>query len=187
MPWYQSQQGFVGHVLGGWGLNNIINWHGGFPWEPYCSNSSFPSGTCDYNEDGVSNDRPNVLPFIGNHASSARSAFEGGVGHLNASAFLACNVSPNTKCANWTGPYDGNMGRNAFRGPSFADIDLSLFKNIKATERVNFQFRAEAFNIANRVNLYLPNMRLGQSAGLFGNSSQAYPARQIQFALKMLF
>ena len=72
--------------------------------------------------------------------------------------------------------------RNTFRGPSFADIDLSLFKNIKATERFNFQFRAEAFNIANRVNLYLPNMRLGQSSSLFdhvlpGVSVTADPVR----------
>jgi hypothetical protein len=79
------------------------------------------------------------------------------------------------------------MGRNALRGPSYFDIDLSFFKNIKATEKVNLQFRAEAFNIANRVNLYLPNMRLGQDASQFGDSSQAYPARQIQFALKLMF
>jgi hypothetical protein len=189
LPWYQSQKGFTGHLLGGWGLNNIITWHSGFPWEPYCSNSSFPSGTCDFNQDGVSNDRPNQLSS-GFRASNARSAFEGGAGHLTASMFLACSVSPDSLAAcpsTYKGPYDGNMARNAFRGPTFADIDLSLFKNIKASERVNLQFRAEAFNIANRVNLYLPNMRLGQSAGLFGTSSQAYPAREIQFALKMIF
>ena len=58
--------------------------------------------------------------------------------------------------------------------PTFADVDISLFKNIKVSERVNFQFRAEAFNILNRTNLYLPNMRLGQATSLFGESSQAY-------------
>jgi hypothetical protein len=187
MPWLQSQRGLVGHVLGGWSLNNIITWRAGFPWTPYCSDSSFPSGTCDYNRDGVSNDRPNAIPSVGNRASNSRSAFEGGAGHLNASSFLACSVSPGPKCENYAGPFDGKLGRNTFLGPTFADIDLSLFKNIKATERVNFQFRAEAFNLANRVNLYMPNMRLGQSAGLFDLSSQAFPARQIQFALKMIF
>ncbi|MDR3677760.1 MAG: TonB-dependent receptor, partial [Acidobacteriota bacterium] len=187
MPWLQSQRGLVGHVLGGWSLNNIITWRAGFPWTPYCSDSSFPSSTCDYNRDGVSNDRPNAIPSVGNRASNSRSAFEGGAGHLNASAFLACSVSPGPKCENYAGPFDGKLGRNTFLGPTFADIDLSLFKNIKATERVNIQFRAEAFNLANRVNLYMPNMRLGQSAGLFDLSSQAFPARQIQFALKMIF
>ncbi len=187
MPWYQSQRGFVGHALGGWSVNNIISWHSGFPWEPYCSDSSFPSSSCDYNLDGVSNDRPNN-PGI--HPSNARSAFEGGVGRLTTSIFTDCSVSPGSKCfASGVTPipFDGNLGRNSYRGPTFADIDLSMFKNFKLSERVNLQFRAEAFNIANRVNLYLPNMRLGQAASLFGTSSQAYPAREIQFALKMLF
>ena len=131
MPWLQSQQGLVGHVLGGWSVNNIITWRAGFPWTPYCSDSSFPSGTCDYNQDGVSNDRPNT-PSFGNHASNARSAFEGGAGHMTAGMFTACSVSPSPSstlaCTNWTGPYDGNLGRNTFRGPTFADIDLSLFQ-----------------------------------------------------------
>ena len=185
MPWYQNQEGFVGHVLGGWSANNIISWHAGFSWTPYCSDSSFPSGTCDFNQDGVSNDRPNT-PSFGNHASNARSAFEGGAEHMTASMFLDCSVSPGPSCDNAV-PFDGNLGRNTFRGPTYADIDLSFFKNIKASERVSLQFRAEAFNIANRVNLHLPNMRLGQNATEFGLSSQAFPARQIQFALKMLF
>ena len=88
LPWLQSQRGIAGHALGGWQINNIISWRTGFPWEPYCSNSSFPSGTCDFNQDGVSNDRPNELPFQGNHVSSARSAFEGGIGHISASNYL---------------------------------------------------------------------------------------------------
>ena len=184
MPWYQSQQGLVGHVLGGWSVNNIINWHSGFPWTPYCSDSGFPSGSCDDNQDGVSNDRPNN-PGI--HPSNARSAFEGGAGHLTASVFTDCSVTPGPKCSNYAGPFDGNLGRNPYRGPTFADIDLSFFKNFKVKERVNLQFRAEAFNIANRVNLFLPNMRLGQATSLFDTSSQAYPAREIQFALKMMF
>jgi len=183
LPWLQSQKGFAGHVLGGWSVNNIITWRSGFPWTPYCSDSSFPSGTCDFNQDGVSNDRPNN-PGI--HPSNSRSAFEGGVGHVTASMFLDCSVSPGPKCPNPVA-FDGNLGRNPYRGPTFADIDLSMFKNFKVSERVTFQFRAEAFNIANRVNLYLPNMRLGQNSTQFGLASQAYPARQIQFALKMLF
>ena len=80
---------------------------------------------------------------------------------MTASMFLDCTVSPGPSCSNTPGPFNGNLGRNTFRGPSFADIDLSLFKTIKVSDRVNFQFRAEAFNIANRTNLYMPNMRLG--------------------------
>ena len=43
----------------------------------------------------------------------------------------------------------GNVGRNTFYGPNAFTSDLSLLKNFKFTERVNFQFRVEGFNIFN--------------------------------------
>jgi hypothetical protein len=79
------------------------------------------------------------------------------------------------------------LGRNTFRGPGFEDFDLSLFKNIKVTERVNFQFRAEAFNIFNHPDLQQPSATFGAAVSQFGFATAAYPARQLQFALKMSF
>ena len=34
--------------------------------------------------------------------------------------------------------------------------DTSIFKNIRITERVNMEFRAEAFNVLNHTNFQLP-------------------------------
>ena len=48
-------------------------------------------------------------------------------------------------------------GRNAFTGPRFFNSDISLFKNFAITERVGAQFRFEAFNVFNHVNLGHPN------------------------------
>ncbi|HEY6770395.1 MAG TPA: TonB-dependent receptor [Candidatus Sulfotelmatobacter sp.] len=47
----------------------------------------------------------------------------------------------------------GTLRRNQIYGPSFSDVDLSVFKNIPITERVKAQFRIEMFNTFNRVNL----------------------------------
>jgi hypothetical protein len=47
------------------------------------------------------------------------------------------------------------------------------------------QFRAEVFNLFNRVNLQRPNGNMAQ--GTFGRSTQAFAAREIQFALKYIF
>jgi hypothetical protein len=47
----------------------------------------------------------------------------------------------------------GNLGRNAFTGPGFADVDLSVIKNIPVTERLRVQLKAEMFNLFNRRNL----------------------------------
>ncbi len=192
LPWMQDQKGFAGHVLGGWQANTILQIHGGFPWTPYCTifSGEFP---CDFNEDGVSNDRPNQ-PGFGNHAANiSNKAFEANNPNLNLNpdAFV-CNSSdmiagctpPNTT-PGFT-PFDGNLGRNTFRGPNFREVDLSLFKNIKASERLNFQFRAEGFNIFNRTNLYQPANQL-YTTSTFGLAQSAYFPRQIQFALKMMW
>lgn len=192
LPWMASQKGFAGHLLGGWQANTILSIHGGFPWTPYCSIVPFEV-PCDFNMDGVSNDRPNQ-PAFGNHAlNTSNAAFEADHPslNLNPDAFL-CNPSdfiagcspPNTTPG--FVPFDGNLGRNTFRGPNLREVDLSLFKNIKVTERVNFQFRAEGFNIFNRTNLYQPLNQLYSNSN-FGLSPSAFFPREIQFALKMLW
>ena len=194
LPWYQSQTGAVAHLLGGWQANGVIQIHGGFPWTPYCSNSSFPSGACDWNRDGVSNDRPNAPSFGSHNPNTNNAAFEANNPSVNLIAGdLLCGAAGAAAVAGCTPPssagnaFDGNLGRNTFRGPNFREVDFSLFKNIKLTESKNIQFRAEGFNIFNRTNLQQPSSRLGQSAGQFGLAQQAYFPREIQFGLKLLF
>ena len=85
----------------------------------------------------------------------------------------------------------GTLGRGVYNGPGLADVDLSLFKRIAVTERVNLQFRAECFNIQNRANFATPNAVVfssganSPSAGLI--SSTVTPSRQFQFGLKLIF
>lgn len=45
-----------------------------------------------------------------------------------------------------------NLARNKFTGPGYGDVDLSFIKNFRITERVKFQFRADYFNLLNRIN-----------------------------------
>src|SRR5205807_5222002 len=47
----------------------------------------------------------------------------------------------------------GNLSRNRLVGPGFADVDLSVIKNISVAERAKVQLRAEIFNVFNRINL----------------------------------
>ena len=54
---------------------------------------------------------------------------------------------------------DGNLGRNTYEGPGFANLDFSLFKNFKIpqiNEQSMLQLRFEFFNMFNRVNFYQP-------------------------------
>jgi outer membrane receptor protein involved in Fe transport len=79
----------------------------------------------------------------------------------------------------------GNLGRNAFRAPNFEQWDLGVNKTFSIREKVRMQFRSEFFNVLNHTNFGFPNQTSTSSA--FGTITTAYPARQIQFALKLMY
>src|SRR5207244_4122101 len=86
--------------------------------------------------------------------------------------------------------------RGRFTGPGFYNLDMSLFKRIPLKEKLNLQFRAEAFNILNHANFNSPiagNVVFDTSdrskyAGTAGAITEtANRERQIQFALRLEF
>jgi hypothetical protein len=59
------------------------------------------------------------------------------------------------------GPFPANMSaRNAFRGPGAWNVDMSVGKKFKFTERVGLEFRAEGFNVFNHHNYYVNTTNL---------------------------
>jgi hypothetical protein len=94
----------------------------------------------------------------------------------------------------------GTLPRNFLRGPSYINLDMALSKTTAITERVNLEFRAEFFNIANHANFLNPNVvnsyqgfLTGSGSGtnpnsnLFGQITSTYDPRIIQLALRLSF
>ena len=88
--------------------------------------------------------------------------------------------------------YFGNLGYNTLTAPGLATFDFSVLKNLKVSESKRLQFRAEFFNLFNRVNFALPGDSPFLSSG--ARNPQAgkitatrTTARQIQFGLKFIF
>jgi hypothetical protein len=80
----------------------------------------------------------------------------------------------------------GNEYVGAVTGPGITNIDFSLAKNTAITERVNLQFRAEAFNLANHTILGDPDTTFGVPS--FGSiSSTRLDNREMQFSLRLVF
>jgi hypothetical protein len=65
----------------------------------------------------------------------------------------------------------GNTGRNAFYGPGLIDVDTSLAKTFKITERIGFSLRGDFFNVLNHTNFALRSANRTESSGTFGQIS----------------
>jgi hypothetical protein len=71
-------------------------------------------------------------------------------------------------------------------GPGYENVDAAVLKDFRVTESSGFQFRAEAFNLLNHVNLSNPNGSLSAGAN-FGRITSDVSPRLLQLALKFHF
>jgi hypothetical protein len=100
----------------------------------------------------------------------------------------------NTACVQYPGATYGNEGRNVINGPGRNNFDFSLFRNFKlgAEQRV-LTFRWEAYNAFNHTqfNTIDTSPRYSTTGAqintTFGQALSAYPARQLQFSLRLRF
>ncbi len=86
-----------------------------------------------------------------------------------------------------TSPF-GNMPRNALVGPGYVNVDFGFQKNFSLPEKMNLQFRTEAFNLLNHTNFKTPNTdRSSGSFGTYSPGSGVYPSRELQLALRLSY
>jgi hypothetical protein len=80
----------------------------------------------------------------------------------------------------------GNVGRNSVYGPPLQTLDLALGRTFALKEKMHFQFRGEAFNALNKVNLGTPNRFVNTPQ--FGTITMAMtPGREIQLSARLSF
>jgi len=89
-------------------------------------------------------------------------------------------------------PYNG-VGRNTVRANTWDNIDASLYKNFRVTERLTAQFQLIAFNAWNRQYLGTPDLGIDDvsdvpSANTFEDNRFASGSnRNTQLGLKFIF
>lgn len=151
----------IGNILaGGWQLSGIFTKQTGLPFTPVEAVDASNTGTTE---------RPNRI----------------GSGILASGRSINnwFNVSAFSTPAAFT---FGNSGRNILRGPGLTNTDLGLSRVIPIRERLNIEFRAEAFNLFNTPQFGLPNATLGTSTvGVI--TTTVNPQRELQFALRVAF
>jgi hypothetical protein len=169
LPFGSNDAKGAARLISGWQLNGITSLLSGFPFTPLLGSNRSGDGNTR------NPDRPNWNPSFSGPVLLRKQAQ-----WFDPSAFLLPNA----------GAF-GSVGRGVLRGPSLADVDLSLLKNTSLSEHVGLQFRAEFFNAFNHVNLGPPNTTLfsgtsiSPAAGLI--STLATDSRRVQLGLKVIY
>lgn len=136
-------------LASGWSLNGVVTMSTG---QPININYLFED---DYNGSGEYFGRPDLVgdPFEGTGGPDR---------FLNLAAFAApCTPNGEGGCAG--GQHFGNLPRNAYYGPGYGNIDLSVVKTTALRGRARLQLRLDVFNLVNRTNYanpLLPNFAI---------------------------
>jgi hypothetical protein len=191
-PWFKEQHGLLGRILGGYFLNTFYQYNGGQPFSPSqffaitSPNVTIPtadsaatmaqvtSNFCDlgFAENFGSQCRPILanksapIGMVGINVGNGvyENYATGAVAPRSSFHWLWNNQEEALAMGN---PFPG-VGRNTLRGDSWNDLDASLGKNFKATERVSVQLTLNVFNVMNRAYYGTPDVSIEDSVpGLF--------------------
>jgi len=173
IPFYRGQRGVPGHVLGGWEVSGIVYAQTGLSLTVNGVHID-PAGIglADFGSPSLFSARPDQLGDANAHAPhTVQQWFD---------PLLFADPPAN-------GIRPGNARRGSIRGPGAWRWDTSLFKNIKVSERLSVQFRAEATNVLNHTNFDQIGTFFLFDPIHFGQVMSARDPRIIQLGLKLLF
>jgi hypothetical protein len=177
LPFFRSQSGVIGKVLGGWQISGITQFQSGTP----CS----PAQAKDFAGVGLDSN-------FGCGVNGQYFAWDGKLStphSFGTAGQWVCCASDFTAPA--TGTFSTQRVRNLIYQPGFQNWNMGLFKGIPVNERVKLQFRAEAFNVWNH-----PNWGGTSGGGLqldpsntstFGKVLTKGSERNLQLSLRMEF
>jgi hypothetical protein len=229
-PWFHDQHGILGRVLGGYSFNAFYNYNGGQPYNPIQNTLSVQSANvlsdvtantsinptlaetsfCDFNFGQIFGS--SCRPILSN-----KSAPLGSVGiNLGPGGYVdyvtGASTTPSAEHWLWNNQYEaiarGNpfpgVGRNILRGDSFNDLDLTVGKTLKLTERLTTILQISAFNAMNRGYYGTPDVNIedtlinnflstfqngggGESPAGGGAFTQGPGNRNVQLSAKIVF
>ncbi len=204
--WQNSKT--VQAVLGGWQLSGLTLFETGIPFTVV--NNGSPTGLSALDNAGVANGvGSGSYPDLSGISARSRKP----TGGNNSKSFGPLLLNPAAFVAP-RGLTFGNAGRNSLNNPRRWNSDMALLKHFPIYERVDAEFRAEAFNVFNTTQFRIYDPTLGNQAqnevSCYGGYAAFYSAaggegtdcltgssflhpvdahrpRTIQFALKLMF
>jgi Carboxypeptidase regulatory-like domain/TonB-dependent Receptor Plug Domain len=180
----------------GWSLYPILTWRTGFPLDVLAglqATNTDPGPAGDGDPNLVRADL--VLPNVATYNPRGQQTINGTVGnyYFNPLAFSADRLITldgiaQNSAAGLNGVYtEGTLGRNAIRGPGAINMDIALAKHFKFfdKDRLDSEFRLDAFNVFNHANFSNPDTSISDPN--FGQVSTTLGPRVVQLALHIRF
>lgn len=171
LPWYQNQQGLVGHLLGGWQVNGFFTFQSGAPFTVL--NGSDPAGALAGINTLVGDAiRPNVITNLPLGGMAVPEIIAAG----GASLFQRITAAQRV----------GSAGRNILRADGINNLDFGIFKNTRIGENQKIQLRAELNNATNTRDFGIPEGRVN-SANFLNQWGTNGGNRRIVLGLRYVF
>jgi len=186
LPWYRTQPGTVGRILGGWQVSTFTTFQSGTPFTVL--NGSDPGKVLAGIDTLVGNSiRPNVIAPFNVSTMSLPELLAAGAKTCGPTNVPSCPWQQITAISvNAGGPRVGNSGRNTVRANKLKDINISFLKSFKLYESHQLQFRADFFNATNTRNFGIPEGRVN-AAGFLDQTSTDGGNRRIFLSLRYVF
>ena len=165
MNYFDNAAPVVKVLLNDWTVSTIITLQSGTP-------LTIGAGV-DRNFDGLTNDRADINgdPTL----DSGRPREELIEQWFNTAVFSLPPIGA-----------DGTSSRSIVDGPGYRNVDLGLFKDLRLVGQTRLQFRVEATNVFNMVNLVNPGTNFSAPA-TFGKIRSARDMRRIQLGARVSF
>jgi len=177
--WLNGVSGVSNKLVSGWGLNGITTLQSGFPLafimaSPNTLVNNFAIGNAGPGT-GAGVTRPNIV-------AGCNKSVSGSKGELLQKNFnTACFVAPGALEFGNAPRVDPDL-----RAWGINNFDVTVVKTTDISERFKLQFRAEVFNLFNRVQFSPPNTQVGSST--FGRITAQYNnPRLLQLGLRLSF
>jgi hypothetical protein len=141
--------GLANHIFGGWQVNPMISILSGLPF-------TVTAASGPLNANGSIQTANLVGPYQLLNGTVLPTGYSCAATDLSCHYFNPAAFAPPVITSNASAHY-GNTNRNQFRGPGYFNMNLSISRLFRLTERFGLQFRADAMSFTNTPHFANPN------------------------------
>ena len=183
----------LNRVIGGWTFGSVMVWQSGAPFSILSSYATLNRAARSYYNGADTTVGGAALKQIVHFQMTGNGPVEIAPSAINPADNSGVNApgDPTFTGQIFSNPAPGALGelqRREFSGPWTFNIDMSLSKIVKITERENLLLRMEAFNAPNHATFYVGDQNINSTSPGFGAiTSMFYTPRVMEFGAHLNF